>query len=59
MTKNNLQLLSIDEPLRPTFETLHNTLLDFCKVYGLTLDLATSDNVMYLKDSSDNSICIG
>lgn len=59
MTKDNLKLLDIDEHLRPTFKIIHDTLLDFCKAYELTLDLATSDNVMYLENKSGESMCLG
>ena len=59
INRNNLKTLDIDEHLRPTFRKIHDTLLDFCEVYNLTLDLATSDNVMWLEDSSGNSICLG
>jgi len=59
INRNNLKTLDIDEHLRPTFRKIHDTVLDFCKVYNLTLDLATSDNVIWLEDSSGNSICLG
>lgn len=58
-TKDNLKILDMDEHLRPTFEKIHSTVLDFCKAFDLTLDLATSDVVMYLENRKGDSICIG
>jgi hypothetical protein len=59
MTKNNLKLLDMDEHLRKTHENRFKGLLAVCKIYNLTLDLATSDNVVYIEDEFGGSICIG
>ena len=59
ISRNNLKTLDIDEHLRPTFRVIWEGVLEFCEFYNLTLDLATSDVVIYLEDSSGNSICLG
>ncbi len=60
MTKNNLKLLDMDEHFREEiYASTNKDLLDFCKKYGLVLDLATSDVVGYLEDKHGQSVCIG
>jgi hypothetical protein len=59
MTLNNLKLMDMDEHLRDRHKNIHKNLLVFCEDHNLTLDLATSDVVIYLCDSSGGSICLG
>ena len=58
MLKDNLKLLDIDEPIREIHTAAHQELLTVCKKYGLTLDLASSDVVMYIEDKYGNYIGI-
>lgn len=58
--KDNLLLLDMDEIHRKErTEAIDPELLNFCKKYSLTLDYATSDNVIYIQDSFKHSICLG
>lgn len=59
MTKNNLLLSDTDEHLRGEYVRIHESLLAFCKKYDLTLNLATSDVVVFLEDKHGQSVCIG
>lgn len=60
-TKNNLQLLTLDEPIREKIENTKriNDMIAACKVLGLTLDMASSDVVCYVVNKWNESLCIG
>lgn len=59
MTKNNLKLLDMDEKFRKSLEQMYSHMLEACQILGVTLDLATSDVVLYIENSRGESICIG
>lgn len=56
MTRNRLKLLDIDEHLREKTEILHKDALAACAKYDLTLDLATSDVVVYVQGTDNENI---
>lgn len=59
MIKNNLELLDMDEHLRPKMTTAYAEIISYAQKLGLIVDCATSDVVTYLKDQYGNSVCIG
>lgn len=49
MTKNHLKLLDVDEHMREKSEEVwHKDAIAVCCKHGLTLDLATSNVIMYV-----------
>jgi len=59
MIKDNLELLDMDEDLREKLTIIHENRITFAKEHNLVVDLASSDVVIYLRDSQGNSICLG
>ncbi len=62
MTKNHIKLLDMDEHQRSVREAIAKEhmedILAVCERFDLTLDLASSDAVMFLEDSRGNNICL-
>ena len=58
--ENNIRLLDMDERDRAARETaIPQDIKDFAEKYDLTIDLATSDVVVYLYDELGGTICLG
>lgn len=56
MTKNNLQILDVDEENRGHFEKLHTKALTLCAKYDLVLDLATSDVNVFVLGTNNREV---
>ena len=58
MLKDNVKMLDMDEHQRAMRESLISDLVAVARNYGLVVDLATSDNVMYVQDKWGGEIAI-
>ena len=59
MIKDNIKMMDIDEHQRTMrISLLPEDIVQFCQDYDLTLDIATSDVVIYIQDKWGGEIAI-